>query len=560
MAAHRRRNWSFPFEILPSLFLIAISIGFLVIDGPSMPAAIVAILTAIALLTCITRQRRLRRNAIQVRLDAQPLLLLIESLPDHALFSTDGTGTITAWNQGAQRLFGHTHDDVFDRPLHKLLTGGVANVDWMRQALAMSLAFGRYEDRRSLKRADGSTFEAVITLSVIVRPDGVDIGHAVLAQDITERLRLDEHIRRMERMDAIGHVTAGVAHDFNNLLQSQIIGLQLLQDELDPDGTARELAGIALHAAEQAARLTDQLLMFSRQKVLTPVPIVSDAVVTDVLALARLTNSMTRSAPTDPATPVALADRSLLETALLNLIINATDASNGLTPIIVGACKPPPDWTPPVGLAAGTDHAVFWVSDSGSGMTPEVIARASEPFFTTKGALGSGLGLSMVQGFARQSGGDIAIRSTIGVGTRVEIWLPTAESLAAEPARAATRPLRPANIVLVDDQPDVLMVLGAVLEANGFVVTRHESGEAALADLERRGGVDLLISDVAMPGLDGIALARRVRRAGSEPPILLITGYPDAAALADPPEGVTVLAKPFRKEDLLRRIAEILPP
>jgi PAS domain S-box-containing protein len=369
-------------------------------------------------------------------------------------------------------------------------------------------------------------------------------------RDVTERNRLEAALRHGQKMEAIGRLAAGVAHDFNNILQGVIGSLDLVIDEL-PQGTpAREFAGTALDAALRGSHLTHHLLSYARKQILWPQPIDLASFLPDIeRLLARTLGPHIAITLSVRRKPRAHADRGELQTALLNLAINAAHAmpKGGTLHIVAQEERGP-----------GQSWVRLTLSDTGAGMDPATLAQAVEPFFTTKGLGGTGLGLSMVQGFAEQSGGTLRIDSTPGRGTMVELRLPAAASPAMRaPPRSADKRPRSGRIMLIDDSTDVLVTVGAFLERAGYAVVRVEHGERALAMLAEDAWFDAMISDYAMPGLNGLDLIAQARLLKPGLPALIITGY---AALgdADAAEDMAVLHKPFQRYELLASLARVM--
>ncbi|MBF5094668.1 response regulator [Azospirillum sp. INR13] len=371
------------------------------------------------------------------------------------------------------------------------------------------------------------------------------------AEEVRNRERLEEALRQSQKMEALGQLTGGVAHDFNNLLTAAMANMHLLGRHLPPEGQ-RFLTG-ANTALERAEKLTRQLLSFSRQDAVNP------TVVDLGDSLRRMGDLLERSVRADVAlewdiapVPMAVAvDSVQLEMAVLNLVLNARDAMPGGGRIRLAA-SPGPE----------PRSVRIEVADTGAGMPPEVIARAFDPFFTTKGVgKGTGLGLSMVYGFARQSGGNATIDSRPGEGTRVRIDLPLTEMRPPEPAPAPTAPVaghRPLRILVVEDNPLVLMATVEGLTQEGFTVETAEDGVAALELLETDRDFDLVVSDVVMPrGVSGIDLARHIRERWPQLRVLLASGYSPESLATMGADTASVLAKPFTPDQLAVRIRSL---
>nr|WP_255635416.1 ATP-binding protein [Azospirillum sp. 412522] len=371
------------------------------------------------------------------------------------------------------------------------------------------------------------------------------------ADEVRNRERLEEALRQSQKMEALGQLTGGVAHDFNNLLTAALANLHLLARHLPTEGQ-RFLVGTRT-ALERAEKVTRQLLSFSRQ----------DAVNLTVVdlgdSLRRMADLLERSIRADitldwdiapVAMPVAI-DPVQLEMAVLNLVLNARDAMPGGGRIRIAAAPGPEPRT-----------ARIEVSDTGAGMPPDVMARAFDPFFTTKGVgKGTGLGLSMVYGFARQSGGSATIDSRPGEGTRVRVDLPVTDAPLAEPTGVPAPPAmdsRPLRILVVEDNPLVLMATVEGLTEEGFTVETAEDGVTALKLLETDRNFDLVVSDVVMPGgVSGIDLARHVREHWPELRVLLASGYSPESLATMGADTASVLAKPFTPDQLAARIRSL---
>ena len=392
---------------------------------------------------------------------------------------------------------------------------------------------------------------------------GAPDGYVAAVRDVTERKQMDETLRQAQRMDAIGQVTAGVAHDFNNLLHAILGSVSMLheQDGLDADG--RECVQIAEQAAQRGAVLTHRLLAFSRKQTLDPVLVRPDEVVKDIEALLARTlgGRMRVELNIEAAIWPVLADGAQLDNCILNLALNARDATPGGGVIRLLIANRDRQEATASGLPAG-EYVCFTVQDEGVGMSAGTLARALEPFFTTKPiGKGTGLGLSMVQGFARQSGGDVRIKSTPGQGTEVSLWLPRATAAAAETAPTVPESVAApghGRILVVDDEETVRRTVSLSLTRAGFNVVAVESGEAARELIQAGEAFDLLVADQSMPGLSGSELIEEVARLRLDIPAILITGY-DRVSDSDRMAGrLNILVKPFERMTLLRQVEALL--
>ena len=399
------------------------------------------------------------------------------------------------------------------------------------------------------------------TISLVRDPVTREPASLVCAlRDVTERNRIEAQLRQAQRMEAVGQLTAGVAHDFNNMLQAQLGALELLADELGDQPRALELARLALNAGEHGAKLTHSLLSFSRQQHLAPLPIPLGTLFDGLqrMLCRTLGPQVALEVAVREGTPRPFADAAQLEAALLNLALNGRDAMPDGGRLCIeaahGLAGEAPDGAPPVAV-------VLAVSDAGLGMSPEVLARACEPFFTTKGVgQGSGLGLSMVQGFVQQSGGAMRILSHPAQGTCVELWLPGA--IEEKPVEESPSPVLATRgggrVLLVDDVPEVLAITAELLEAGGHEVVQAAHGEEALLLLETERRFDLLVTDYMMPGIGGGELVRRARELFPDLPALVITGYADVEAMSGLPPHVRVVRKPLRGVVLTRLVSDML--
>jgi signal transduction histidine kinase/CheY-like chemotaxis protein len=388
-------------------------------------------------------------------------------------------------------------------------------------------------------------------------PDGQPVEFAGTITDVSDQRSLETQLIQAQKMDAIGQLTGGIAHDFNNLLAAVIGGLSLIEKRAALEDEQKRILTMTKRAAEQGSELVRRLLAFARRQKLEPQPIDLDSLretVSDLLThtLGGLVHIEWRIA--DGAWDV-MADRAQLELALVNLIINARDAMPDGGSIVVEARNADAELGGEAGVDAG-DYVRIAVSDTGSGISPEDLKKVMDPFFTTKMVgQGSGLGLSMVYGFAKQWNVAFRIESELGVGTCAELWLrkaPDGARCEAPPAAAAKRrrPNRSLNILLVDDHAHVRSTTAAVLCDFGHKVIEAADGTDALRVLREDCGFDLLITDYAMPHLSGTELLRAAQGICPDVPALIVTGYAEAEAIRDRPAHVEILQKPFTPEAL----------
>lgn len=421
-------------------------------------------------------------------------------------------------------------------------------------------------------RLDGNTIEVDVT-SVSFMDEG-ELGILVILRDITQRKATERQLRHAHRLEAVGQLTGGLAHDFNNLLAVIIGNLDLLEEELRNNPKAGELAAMALKASLRGAELTRQLLAFSRQQTLQAQAFDLNDLVNGTIRLLRRTlgediEIITHLA--DDLWPV-FADSTQVESALANLAINARDAmaNGGYLTIETSNRHLDEQYAQENTEVTPGDYVMLAVSDTGAGIPPEVMSKVFEPFFTTKkDGKGSGLGLAMIYGFAKQSGGHIKIYSEVGYGTTVRLYLPRAEMLEKtaavdlnqEPAMA--QPPAAAVILVVDDNPDVRSVAVRQLNELGHRTIEAQDAEDALRILAQDQPIDLLFTDVVMPGgMRGDELARQARLLRPAIKVLFTSGFAEASIenghRSSEVKRCNLLSKPYRKQDLAQRIEEIL--
>jgi signal transduction histidine kinase len=413
--------------------------------------------------------------------------------------------------------------------------------------------------------ADGR-FKHVLDQAVLLKdPQGQPVEFAGTITDVSEQRSLESQLVQAQKMDAIGKLTGGIAHDFNNLLAAVIGGLSVIERRTQLEPEQQRVLDMTRRAAEQGSELVRRLLAFARRQRLEPQPIDLEALREAVVDLLTHTLGGLMNFEWSLADGVwkVFADQAQLELALMNLIINARDAmpAGGTVTISAENRKLEADELP--GAEAG-DYVRLAVADTGSGIPQEHLEKVLEPFFTTKEVgKGSGLGLSMVYGFAKQSNGAFRLESQPGKGTTAELWLPRApkqKPRQESPQREQSRcgPSRSLRILLVDDHEEVRSTTAAMLSDFGHEVVESATGSEALATL-RDGdcAYDLMITDYAMPHVSGAEFLREARTICPGVAALMITGYADADAIGDRPEGVEILLKPFTPGKLEAAIGRI---
>jgi len=522
-------------------------------------------LIGFAKVTCDATEHRAAQEAL--RESERQFRLLVKNVTDYAVFMLDPNGVIVSWNTGAERIKGYSADEVIGQHFSRFYTKQDRAAGVPMRALEAAVAEGRFEAEGWRMRKDGTLFWANVVIDPIRDDDGTLLGFAKITRDITEsrnaQLRLQEmqaQRDQAQKMEALGHLTGGVAHDFNNLLMIVSGHLHTLRRLLSGNAAGTSAVDAIELAARRGESLTRQLLTFARRQTLNPVTV---SIAEHCAALDTLLKSSVGGAvklyldfPKD-LWPVHV-DVSELDLALVNLTLNARDAmQHGGVVSIAAANLTLAGPAAPAALAG--DFVAVTVADTGSGMAPDVLARVFDPFFTTKGAKGSGLGLSQVHGFVHQSGGTVTIRSVPGDGTHVTLYLPRAVEMPDRP-RPTERPVESkvpgGNALVVEDNPAVATATAGMLKELGYEVVSKSDAQSALDEADRCK-FDLVVSDIVMGGaMDGLALWRALRQRHPKLPVVLVTGYSDAARAAE--RDVVLLSKPFRLEELGRVIARAI--
>jgi PAS domain S-box-containing protein len=495
--------------------------------------------------------------------------LLVEALTDYAIVMLDRDGYVSNWNPGAQRIKGYAADEIIGKHFSIFYTPEDRAAGLPEQALDIVRKEGRHEVESWRLRKNGERFRASVVMDAIRSPEGEIVGFAKITRDITERheaqlalQRAQEQLAQSQKIEALGQLTGGIAHDFNNMLMVVSGHAQSLKTRLKTPRDTRAIEAIEL-AARRGERLTRQLLAFSRRQALNPSVIRLDErldAFRDVLESSARGNIALAINVASDVWPVSV-DVPELELALVNIVVNARDAMPDGGSIEISAENVRLTGTETAEELSG-DFVALKVSDSGAGIPHEILSRVFEPFFTTKQVdKGTGLGLSQVYGFTRQSGGTTTISSAPGDGTTVTIYLPRSVAGSEDPAfdSAAGEEVAPSGseaILLVEDNAEVKAVAGMLLQQLGYRVNAVDNAAAALDLLAEGQSVDLVFSDVVMPGeMDGLALARRIRTEYPHIPVLLTTGYAKAASQA---KGFPILRKPYRLTNLSRAIRDAI--
>ena len=494
---------------------------------------------------------------------------LVAGVTDYALYMLDPAGTVASWNSGAERIKGYAAEEIIGRHFSEFYTPEDRERGAPNRALSIAAATGRFEAEAWRMRKDGSLFWANVVIDAIYDEAGNLAGFAKITRDITERRNSQEALERAhqqlaqaQKMEALGQLTGGVAHDFNNLLMVVSGQAQALMRRLTDQKNIRALEAI-LTAASRGESLTRQLLTFARRQPQNPRTVNLNQTVTafrDVLSSSARGKIDLEIEISPDAWPVSI-DIPEFELALVNLIVNARDAMPEGGSIKLSGNNVTLRGTETVeGIKGG--FVALAVSDTGTGIPAELLTRIFEPFFTTKTAgKGTGLGLSQAYGFARQSGGTIAVSSKVGEGTRVTIYLPRSHAPVAvvAPTEATSQSAgRGETILVVEDNPEVKSVAVALLEQLNYRTVAVDNAKSALNLLATGTPIDLVFTDVMLPGdLDGVALAHAIGRKHPRVPVLLTSGY--AKALAGR-HGLPILRKPYQLSALAEAVRSTLDP
>ena len=514
-------------------------------------------------------QDQLNRQVVETKLaferSKRHFQILIEGVVDHAVFLLDRSGRVASWNSTAQQIIGYTADEIVGKHFGVFYRPDERRSGEPNRVLELAIKNGKHAVEGWRIKKNGALFFVTGTIRAIHDDDGNLIGLANVLRDATERrhaqeklVEAREQLAMSQKMEAIGKLTGGIAHDFNNLLM--IIGgnAQTFERLLDPK-LPRAIEAIQT-AAKRGESLTRQLLTFSRRQHLSPTVVDLNASIKNIRPMieSSLRGNIVYNEAIDPAVQPVKVDIAELELAIVNIAVNARDAmpNGGTFTLTVGNV--------PANGASGGDEAngdlvAIQFSDTGVGIPPNLLSKIFDPFFTTKEVgKGTGLGLSQVYGFVHQAGGTINADSKVGQGTTITVYLPScSEDIAKDsPAMDAPHAQRP-TVLIVDDSAEVAEVTSSLFERLGYDTDYRDSADAALKYLAEGTKIDLVFSDIVMPGtIDGVGLAREIRSRYPDLPVLLTTGYSDAAQAA--PADLKILRKPFDTVALRGFIADMM--
>jgi PAS domain S-box-containing protein len=495
---------------------------------------------------------------------------LVSGVVDYAIYMLDVEGHIVSWNAGAERIKGYSKTEAIGKHFSMFYTPEDREKRVPYDALAVAATLGKYEAEAWRVRKDGRQFWASVVIDAIYNEAGAVVGFAKVTRDLTERRAIEEQLRQSQKMEAIGQLTGGVAHDFNNLLTVIVGNLETIWRHAPPeDGKLRRAIDQATRGAQRAVTLTQQLLAFSRRQPLNPKP-------TDINRLvAGMSDLVRRTIGENIAVETVLAgglwrveiDAHQLESALLNLAVNARDAmpEGGKLTIETANAHLDDGYADKYPELTSGQYVAVCVTDTGAGMSAEVISHAFEPFYTTKPiGQGTGLGLSQVYGFVKQSGGHVKLYSEVGEGTTVKIYLPRMTAVGAEEAETPfTLPPtggRHEVILVVEDDDDVRLFTTEGLRDLGFTVREANDGPSALKQLEQHPDVQLIFTDVGLPGMNGAQLVAAARALRPDIKVLFTTGYARNAIVHQGrlDVGVELITKPFTRVQLASRVRDVL--
>jgi PAS domain S-box-containing protein len=508
----------------------------------------------------ITRDITERNKAADALRDSERhFRLLVSGVTDYALYMLNPDGIVTNWNAGGQRIKGYRPEEIIGQHFSCFYSKADQAAGRPARALRLSLENGRYEEEGWRVRKDGTFFWASVVIDPIRDDENRLLGFAKITRDITERReaqlnleKIQQQLAQSQKLDALGQLTGGVAHDFNNLLMVITGSVNALKKLAQGDAKGLRAVQAIETACQRGAALTGQLLTFARRQNVNPQTVdVRERIlsVREVLDTGLGSIIELRIEAGEGLWPITV-DPAEFETALVNLAVNARDAMPQGGAVTIQASN--------VVFDDGTrkgDHVAITVKDTGVGIPPDVVAKIFDPFFTTKPiGKGTGLGLSQVHGFAHQAGGTVTVESKLGEGTSFTIYLPRSAGTPKQESEQVSS-LGTGTVLLVEDNPDVAIASTDLLEQLGYAVRWASDADAALKEIDR-DGVDFVLSDIVMPGrMDGLDLARELKKRNPRLPILLASGYSEAAQNAK--SEFPILRKPYRIHELNEALSRL---
>ena len=514
----------------------------------------------------ITRDLTDRKMAEEtLKQSEQQFRLLVQSVTDYAIYMLAPDGRVTNWNPGAQRIKGYLPEEVIGQHFSMFYTPEDREAGEPLRTLDVAVREGRFENKGWRLRKDGTRFFAHVVVDPIWGDTGTLLGFAKITRDITEAAQAQQALEQTrealfqaQKMQAIGQLSGGIAHDFNNLLTVILGNLEIVRKRMPDEPRLTRLLDNAVQGALRGVSLTQRMLAFARRQELKAEAVEIPKLVEGITGLLRSSLGPTVKIETrfTPEPEPVLADVNQLELAVLNLATNARDAMPNGGTIVLGTRTEVVLDHPLSSLAAGR-YVCFSITDTGEGMDDATLSSAMDPFFTTKGiGKGTGLGLSMVHGFIEQMGGRFLLQSEKDKGTTAELWLPVAKA-GSVTGRQVKEPDAPQvqrlNVLVVDDDSLVLTSTCLLLEDLGHHVSIAESAAQALQLLESEQHFDLVITDMAMPQMNGAQLAQAIQIMMPNLPIILATGY--AERLDGFAARLPRLSKPFTQINLVDIIA-----
>jgi PAS domain S-box-containing protein len=479
--------------------------------------------------------------------------MLVDNITDYAIYMIDPDGNIASWNAGGERIKGYSREEIIGQNFARFYPPSDQAAGKPQRALHIARESGRYEEEGWRVRKDGSFFWASVVIDPIRDQSGAIVGFAKVTRDISERkeaqdklAKVQQQLHEAQKFDALGQLTGGVAHDFNNLLMVILGGVTTARKDVASDRSRKALDRIEI-ASNRAASLTRQLLTFARRGNVKPEPLrLAERLkggLADVISSGIGSRAILALEIDDDLWNVTV-DPTEFETALVNLALNARDAMPDGGTITIKAHNNPK-----------REQVIISVSDTGVGIPEDVAKKVFDPFFTTKPVgKGTGLGLSQVHGFAYQSGGAVDLHSKLGEGTTVTICLPRTTDAIEEKAQPQTY-VGAGTVLLVEDNPDVAAASRELLEQLGYQVRWAADAPAAL-DVIEKDGIDIVCSDIVMPGkMDGVGLAKEIRARNPAMPILLMTGYSEAAK--EIASQFPILRKPYALHELSAELGRL---